>query len=339
MSSSGYGRPWWIVFAVIVAVMAGLSLGASNFGLLSVLRVGLDAIGLAEARNAAKVIVVEVRLPRVMLGLLVGSGLAVSGALMQAIFRNPLAEPTLIGVSSGAALGVAGAIIFGIHLYFPDEARPLVLPLFASLGGALTTLLVQRLATMNGQMATATLLLAGLALTSLINALLGLSLYVANDAQLRTLTFWLLGSLGGTPLWQVLIAAPIMVGPLLLSLRLAPALDVLLLGEAEAHHLGVDVERLKRRVIVLAAISVGTAVALSGVIGFVGLLVPHLMRLTYGPGHRSLLPRAALGGGGLLVAADVIARTAFAPAELPIGVLTALLGAPFFLWLLLTRRV
>jgi iron complex transport system permease protein len=200
------------------------------------------------------------------------------------------------------------------------------------------TLIVQRLARSGGRTATATLLLAGLAITSLVNALLGLALHTADDAELRNLTFWLLGSLGGAHPTHVAVAVPIILVPLGLALRLAAPLDALLLGEAEAAHLGVDVERLKRGAIALAAVMVGAAVAMSGMIGFVGLLVPHLVRLALGPGHRALLPRAALGGAALLVLADLVARTIVAPQELPIGVLTALVGAPFFLWLLLRQE-
>lgn len=324
--------------AVAVLALLGLSVGAAPVGLSEVGLALLSTVGLAEVDPIVRAIVVDVRLPRVGLGLAVGSALALSGALMQAIFRNPLAEPALVGVSSGAALGAAVAIVFGGAFALPEDLRPLALPVAAATGGGLATILVQRLARAGGQTATATLLLAGLAITAFVNAVLGLALHFADDAELRSLTFWMLGSLGGARPSHVLFALPFLLVPAALALRLASRLDALLLGETEARHLGVDVEALKRRAIALTATMVGAAVAMSGVIGFVGLLVPHLIRLLMGPRHGALLPRAALGGSGLLVLADLFARTAAAPSELPIGVLTALLGAPFFLWLLLRSQ-
>ncbi len=326
-----------IAAAVAVIAVAALGVGASGVGLTDALFLALASVGVGEPDPMARAILLDVRLPRVALGLAAGAGLAVSGALMQAIFRNPLAEPALVGVSSGAALGAAMVIVFGASLALPAGLRPVALPLAAAVGGGAVTLLVQRVARVGGRTATATLLLAGLAITSLVNAVLGLALHVADDAELRNLTFWLLGSLGGARSSHVAVAIPAILVPLALALRLAGPLDALLLGEQEARHLGIDVERLKRKAIALSAIMVGAAVAMSGVIGFVGLLVPHLVRLVLGPGHRLMLPRAALGGAGLLVGADLIARTIVAPSELPIGVLTALLGAPFFLWLLLRQ--
>lgn len=322
-----------------------LSLPALGSGLLLVsilaLTLGPSSIGLAEVTllltgsevdATASAIVFELRLPRLLLGLGVGAALAVSGALMQAVFRNPLAEPGLVGVSSGAALGAALAIVVGGGAWF----GALSIPAAAAAGAAVATLLVQYVARRGGLTTTATLLLAGLALTSFVNALLGLLLHVANDAELRNLTFWMLGSLGGQSLGEVAFAVVLMFVAVIWGARQARALDALLLGEAEAGHLGVNVEQLKRRSIGAAALATGTAVALAGVIGFIGLLVPHLVRLALGPGHRRLLPRSALLGALLLVGADVVARTVLAPVELPIGVLTALLGAPFFLWLLVT---
>ena len=329
-----------VALAVGVLFIAGVALcvGAAPVGPADLLRAVGAGLGWVELDPMVKAVLVDVRLPRVALGLGVGAALAVSGALMQAIFRNPLAEPALVGVSSGAALGAAAAIVFGAAVHLPEALQPVALPLLAATGGGITTLVVLRLSRRGGRTATATLLLAGLAITSLVNAVLGLALHWADDAELRNLTFWLLGSLGGARASHVTVALPFLVVPVILALRLAPPLDALLLGEEEARHLGIDVERLKRKAIALAAVAVGAAVALAGVIGFVGLLIPHLIRLGLGPGHGALLPRAALGGAGLIVLADIVARTAFPPTELPIGVLTALLGAPFFLWLLLRQE-
>lgn len=327
--------PMWAL-AGGVALLAGLALGlgATSVGLVDL----PSALGLGPPNPTAEAILLSIRLPRVVLALGVGAGLATAGALMQAVFRNPLAEPSLVGVSSGAALGAALVIVFSSGAGSPDWLKAWLLPAAAALGGGVTVWVVQRVARRGGETSTATLLLAGLAITSLVNAVLGLALHLADDAQLRGLTFWMLGSLGGASPLQVAVALGFLGVPLVWALRTARALDALLLGEPEARHLGVDVERLKRRVVGLAATMVGAAVAVSGIIGFVGLLVPHLVRLAVGPVHRHLLPRAALGGAGLVVAADTVARTALAPLELPIGILTALLGAPFFLYLLLSQR-
>lgn len=278
-------------------------------------------------------VVMAIRAPRVALGLLVGAGLSVAGALMQGLFRNPLADPGLIGVSSGAALAAAGVIVLG------GGGLPLwALPAAAFGGGVGVTLLVLRLSKGDGGVSIETMLLAGIALNALAGAGTGVLVAMSDDAQLRSLTFWTLGSLGGAR-WEVLAwVSPLLVAPLLAAPWLAAPLDALLLGDDEAYHLGVEVERLKRRVIALAALAVGAAVAFTGMIGFVGLVVPHLVRLLAGPSHRTVLPGSALLGGALLTGADLLARTATAPAELPIGVVTTLLGGPFFLGLLARRR-
>jgi iron complex transport system permease protein len=211
-------------------------------------------------------------------------------------------------------------------------------PLAAFTGALLTTMIVYRLSTIAGQTVVATLLLAGIAINALAQAFSGFLTFYATDTQIRSLTFWKLGSLGGATWASVLIAAPFILIPILIFPRLSRALNALLLGESEAGHLGFDVERVKMFVIILAALSVGVSVAVSGLISFVGLVVPHLLRLMIGPDHRRLLPGSALLGASLLLGADLIARTLVAPAELPIGVLTAITGAPFFLWLLLRDR-
>lgn len=311
--------------------LVGLAVGPARLGAAELMEVFL---GTAPPRASA--IVLQIRLPRLLLGISTGAALAVSGVLMQAVFRNPLAEPGLVGVSSGAALGAAAAIVLGTG---GGQVGAVGVPLAAALGAALTTGVVLRLGQRAGATSTATLLLAGLAITSLANAGLGLLLRLASDAELRNLTFWMLGSLDGQSLGRVLWAGPLMVLPVVVALRWGTALDALLLGEAEALHLGVEVESLKRRALAAAALATGAAVALAGVIGFVGLMVPHLVRLSSGPGHARLLPRALLLGPCLVLSADLVARTALSPRELPIGVLTGLLGAPFFLFLLRRREM
>jgi iron complex transport system permease protein len=282
----------------------------------------------------------SVRLPRLLLGVGVGAGLGVSGAAMQGIFRNPLVDPGLLGVSSGAALGAVSTIVLGGHLaaWVPRPLLAHLVPLGA-FGGALgACALVRQLTRIEGRTPPGLLLLAGIAVNALAGALTGLLSFTASDAQLRSITFWSLGSLGGAS-WSSLPVVLLAVGlPSLALWRLARPLDALLLGEAEAGHLGVEVERVRSRVITLVALVVGAAVSMSGVIGFVGLIVPHLLRLVMGAGHRRLVPAAALLGASLLLLADLLARTLAAPAELPLGVLTAILGAPLFLGLLARER-
>ena len=298
---------------------------------------GLGALAPADPQERAAIL--QIRLPRVLLALLAGAALAQAGAAMQAIFRNPLAEPAVIGVAGGAAVAAVALIVLGEAAGVFDHvpARWLV-PGATFAGGLLATALVARLAQVDGYTRPATLLLAGLALNAIAGAAIDFLSHVAGDAALRNLTFWMFGSLGRAGWAEIAVGAPLLAIALLLIPRDARALDALQLGEAEAGHLGVDVERLKRRLTLLTVLAAGTAVALAGIIAFVGLVVPHLVRLWVGPGHRALLPAAALLGAALLVLADTAARTLLAPAELPIGVLTALVGGPFFLALLVRYR-
>ncbi|MCQ4326783.1 iron ABC transporter permease [Pseudomonas stutzeri] len=326
----------------MVALWLSLALGPLSLPLGDTLRAVLRLLGLplaADGLEQAELIVAQLRLPRALLGLAGGAVLALSGVAMQGLFRNPLADPGLIGVSSGAALGAAAAIVGGALLGgLPAIVEPYVLSLSAFLGGLGVTLLVYRLGRRDGQTHVATMLLAGIALTALAGASIGLFTYLADDATLRSLTFWNLGSLSGASygrMWPLLLVT----GAVALWLpRRAKALNALLLGESEARHLGFDVERIKRELVICTALGVGAAVAAAGLIGFVGLVVPHLMRLLVGPDHRVLLPASALAGASLLLLADIVARMLLIPAELPIGIVTALLGAPFFLYLLLRGR-
>lgn len=279
-------------------------------------------------------VLLAIRLPRVLLGVLVGAGLATAGATLQAVFRNPLADPALVGVSSGAALGAIAAIVFGVAVL-----GPWTLPLAAFAGGLAATLAIYRFARRGGRTEVTTLLLAGLAANALFGALAGLLIQRATDPQLRSIVFWTLGSLGSATWPAVLGAAPFLLAAVFLLRRLARPLNLLVLGEAEAFHLGVDTERVKLQAVALAALATGAAVAMAGIIGFVGLVVPHLVRLLAGPDHRRLLPLSAAGGAVLLVLADLGARTVVQPAELSLGVVTGLLGAPVFILLIeRTRR-
>jgi len=319
----------------VAAAAIGLLTGPLNIAARDVLWIlaGSDA---AEQYRAT---ILDIRLPRVLLALLIGAALAQAGAAMQGIFRNPLAEPGLVGISSGAALAAVAVIVLcepsGLFEVIPSRV---VLPLATFAGGAAATALVLRLALVDGQTRVATLLLSGLALNAIAGAGIGFFSHVASDSALRSVTFWMFGSLGRAGWSEIAVAAPLLLASLLLLPREARALDALLLGEAEAGHLGVDVERLKRRVTLLVVLAAGAAVALAGIIAFVGLLVPHLVRLAVGPAHRSLLPLSALCGALLLSLADTASRLMLAPTELPIGILTALIGGPFFLALLLRRQ-
>jgi iron complex transport system permease protein len=324
----------------LAAVLASLSLGAVRIPPERILAV-LTGGGAEPALARDALVILSIRLPRTLLGLMIGAGLAVSGALMQGLFRNPLADPALVGVSSGAGLAAGGIIVLGDRLLaaagLPGPLPYPVLPAGAFLGGLGATLILYVLATRSGRTAVATMLLAGIALGALSGALTGLLTFVSDDRQLRDLAFWSLGSVGGATWAKVAITAPLILPALAAVPFLGRGLNALVLGEAEAFHLGVPVERLKRACILLVAVAVGASVAAAGVIGFVGLVVPHALRLVIGPEHRLLLPASALLGGAFLVLADVIARLVAAPAELPIGIVTALVGAPVFLWLLLGR--
>ncbi len=286
------------------------------------------------------IVVMDIRLPRVLLGALVGAALAVSGAVMQGLFRNPLADPGIVGVSAGAGFGAALFIVLGGSVLSPVMTLLGIyaLPLAAFAGGLMTTLLLYRIGTRGGVTSVATLLLAGIALGALTGAMTGLLVYVADDQQLRDLQFWGLGSLAGSNWNKLASAAPIILAMLVCVPFLARGLNALILGEAAAGHIGIRVQRLKNASILMVAGATGASVAVSGGIGFVGIVVPHLLRLTIGPDHRYLLPASAFLGAALLIAADTLARTIVAPAELPIGIITAFAGAPFFLWILLRKR-
>ncbi|MCP1623169.1 iron complex transport system permease protein [Pseudomonas nitroreducens] len=337
-------RPLFLLlgFLLLLVVWLSLALGPVSLPLSDTLRALARMIGLpvsADGLGQAELIVGQIRLPRTLLGIATGGVLALAGVAMQGLFRNPLADPGLIGVSSGAALGAAIAIVFGASIGgLPEAFAPYLLSACAFAGGLLVTALVYRLGRHNGQTSVATMLLAGIALTALAGALIGLFTYLADDATLRTLTFWNLGSLNGASyprLWPLLLITLLVACWLP---RRVNALNALLLGESEARHLGFDVERLKVELILCTALGVGAAVAAAGMIGFIGLVVPHLLRLIVGPDHRVLLPASMFGGAILLLLADLIARLALAPAELPIGIVTALIGAPFFLYLLIRGR-
>lgn len=278
-------------------------------------------------------VVWSIRLPRILLGAMVGAALAVSGAALQGMFRNPLADPSLIGVSSGAALGAVLAVGLGLSMLGRWTT-----PVFAFVGGMLFALLGYALARQNGRTEVVTLILAGIALNTFAGAGTALITFMANDSQIRAIIFWSMGSLGGATWNNVMSSFPFVAMGLIASYWWRKPLNLMTLGEREARHLGVETERVRFLVIIFTALMTGATVAVSGVVGFVGLIVPHVIRLISGPNHRVLLPASAVGGAVLVVLADLVARTLVAPMELPLGVLTAFIGGPFLLVLMLKTR-
>lgn len=334
-----------LALALAASALLALGHGAYRIAPLDVMRIlaaALPGIDLqVDAQQAA--VLTAIRAPRVLLAVLTGAGLAVAGALMQGLFRNPLADPSLIGVSAGAALAAAAVIVLGATLApgvvtTGSWAAAFALPLAAFAGSLAVTALVYFIGRSQGVLSLPLLLLGGIAINAMAMAAVGLLIYVASDEQLRTLTFWNLGSLAGGHWTALAVVGPLVLGALAAAAWLAQPLNALAMGEARAGHLGVNVAGTKRRVVVVSALATGALVAVTGVIGFIGLVAPHLVRLMCGPDHRVVLPGAALIGAVLVLLADLAARTVVTPAELPIGILTAALGAPFFLALLLRRR-
>ncbi|MCQ0971780.1 iron ABC transporter permease [Paracoccus sp. TK19116] len=333
------GRNIAILLSVLLLSVAILSLGHGASG-VSAWTVLIDWMTGQTVDVTDRVVLFDIRLPRLATGILVGASLAVSGAIMQGLFRNPLADPGLLGVSAGAGLGAIAALVMG-GLLPPAVAAAAgwhLVSLSAFFGGWIAMLTLYAISTRQGRTSIATMLLAGIALAAMVGAVSGLIVYRATDDQLRDLTFWGLGSLAGASWTKLAAAAPLMLVALAASPLIARGLDGLALGEAMAAHVGIRVQRVKAAAILTAAGATGAAVAISGGIGFVGIVVPHLLRLVAGPRHRWLLINSALLGATVLVGADMISRTIIAPAELPIGIITAMIGGPFFLWVLLSNR-
>lgn len=326
-----------LCFILLLACLVSLGSGPTGVGLSELWLYFTGHSDVMETRD--RVILEAVRLPRTGLGLMIGAGLAVAGAMMQGLFRNPLADPGIVGVTSGAALFAVAALALGngilapLSLFFGVQ----FLPLMAFAGGLINTFLLYLIATRNGATSTTVLILAGIAVGALSAALMGLMIFMADDRALRDITFWSLGSLGGATPTKMLSTLPFILAILVSIPFVSKGLDALILGDAAAFHMGIPVQRLKRIIILVVAAACGASVAAAGSIGFIGIVVPHLLRLVIGSSHRFLLPASAIGGAALLLLADSFARTVAAPAELPIGVVTALIGAPVFLCLLLGK--
>lgn len=335
------GRQTALALALGTALVAGL-LVAAGTGQLSLAptevlgsvlsRLGVDTGWVAEHPQAEPALW-TVRFPRVVMAVLVGAALATAGALMQGVFGNPLAEPGIAGVSAGAALGACAAIALGWVFLGSWTTAAL-----AFLGGLVAAGVVYALSRSHGRTEVVTLILTGVAVNAVAGAGIAFLTFVGDTQAREQIVFWQLGSLNGTRWAHVaVVVLPVLVG-VALSCAMARRLDLLTLGERSARHLGVDVERLRMAAITVVALLTAAAVAFAGIISFVGLVVPHLIRMAVGPGHRFLIPASALGGAVLLLVADLVARTAVPYADLPIGMLTALVGGPFFLWLILRTR-
>jgi iron complex transport system permease protein len=337
--------------ALVGVAALSCGLGAVPIAGRELLAILLDGLGLGQGgfEESQRTVLLVIRLPRVLLGVLVGAALGMAGAAMQGLFRNPLADPGLIGISSGASLAAVLMIVLGVSTAGAASAGGFIasltglagyyaLSLAAFAGACLTTLLVYQLSRSGGRAVITTMLLVGIAANALTQALTGLLISVATDAQLRSITFWGLGSLAGASWEAIQTITPLLAVPLLGLPRLSKALNTLTLGEAEAQYLGTNVRAVKRAVIVLTTLAVGVSVSVAGTIGFIGLVMPHLLRLVLGADHRAILPGSALLGATVLTGADLLARTVVAPAELPIGILTAFIGAPVFLSIILKNR-
>ncbi|MFC9685789.1 FecCD family ABC transporter permease [Streptomyces sp. NPDC056948] len=324
-----------LLAALLVLVPVAAGTGAYPVPVGDVLASVQHRLGLGggELDRVAESVLWNVRFPRIVLALLVGASLGCAGALMQGVFGNPLAEPGVIGVSSGAAVGAVGAIALGVNVL-----GTWTVSVFAFASGLVTVLLVYAMSRSGGRTEVVTLILTGIAVNAFAGALIGLFLFFADTAAVNQITFWQLGSLSQATWPKVLAVLPCAALGLAVAPLYSRRLDLLALGERPARHLGVDVERLRIVLVLVIALLTAAAVSVSGIIGFVGLVVPHLLRMLAGPGHRFLVPGSALFGALVLLAADLTARTVAAPAELPLGVLTALLGSPFFFWLLRRTR-
>ncbi|MGW5638340.1 FecCD family ABC transporter permease [Streptomyces sp. NPDC003832] len=324
-----------LVLALVVLVPVAAGIGAYPVPVGDVLASVQHRIGLggAELDRVAESVLWNVRFPRIVLALLIGASLGCAGALMQGVFGNPLAEPGVIGISSGAAVGAVASIALGLTFL-----GNWTVTVAAFVSGLVTVLLVYVMSRSGGRTEVVTLILTGIAVNAFAGALIGLLLFFADAAAIQQITFWQLGSLSQATWPKVLAVLPCAALGLVVAPLYARRLDLLALGERPARHLGVDVERLRITLVLVIALLTAAAVSVSGIIGFVGLVVPHLLRMVAGPGHRFLVPGSALLGAVVLLAADLASRTVAAPAELPLGVLTALLGSPFFFWLLRRTR-
>jgi len=330
-------RRWYAVMGLMMLLTCGAVVFCLQFGAHALTMAQLwSALTFSEAgrEDVARVILWEIRFPRILMGLFVGASLAITGAALQALVRNPLADPYVLGISSGAALGAT----IGLALGLGSIVGGLGLPLFAFIGGALSIVLVYGIAASQGRLPMHQLLLAGVIVNAVCSALMMFATSILNPASLYRVVLWLMGTLSAPSILSLIGIGSCLLIAILLLLRESQALNLLAVGEDAARSLGVDSDRVQRTVFLVSAVLTGAVVSVSGMIGFVGMVVPHLVRILCGADHRLLLPVSALGGGILLMVADTVARSVVAPAEIPVGVITALIGGPFFIYLLMTRK-
>lgn len=333
-----------LTVCLLLTIVFSLSVGAVAIPLNDVAIILMQKLGWfssVESDSMYEVVMTSIRLPRITMTALIGASLGISGAALQGLFRNPLVEPSLIGVSGGSAAGVVIVIVFGSTLALPKDGLIYnsLLPFVAFSGGLLATFIVLKLSIQMGRTNIAVLVLVGVALNALAGAVIGLAIFYADENQLRTFTFWTLGDLGGATWNKLLVTSPMLIFSSASLLLFAPSLNALAMGEGEAYHMGVNVEQTKRLIIFFSALGVGVSVSLAGMIGFVGLVIPHLVRVLFCADNKLVLPASILGGAWLLIMSDVVARTVVSPAELPIGVVTAFIGSPFFIALLMKAKV
>lgn len=328
-----------LVFAALITVVAIVIVAELALGPVEIAPNRVLAALFGNGTEVETAIIWSIRLPRTLLGIAVGAALALSGAALQGLLRNPLAEPGLIGVSAGASLGAVGAILLGAGAaaFLPEILRAVLIPLAAFIGGAVVIAVLFGVVRLSQSGSTVTLILAGVAINAIVAAAIGVLIYISDDQQLRDLTFWTMGSLGTADRGLIVLVAALSATMVPVFLFRSRALDLLQLGERAAFHTGLDVDRARLLIALATALAVGSVTAAAGPIGFIGLVAPHIARLLVGPQHRLLLPAAALIGIALVLAADLCVRLAVPPQEPPIGLATSLIGGPFFLWLLLRQ--
>ena len=319
------------LFSLFVVIAIATSLGSYEISFIDLFKSNIS--------DLQKSVIIEIRLPRVVLAAFVGASLSLSGSCLQGLFRNPLADPGLIGVSAGAALGATSFIVVGSNWFPQFFLGPYLLPLFSIIGSGIVIGALFFITKGFGKEGITYLLLAGIAVNAFAGVGIGILTYISDDSELRGLTFWTMGSFGGSSWRMITGAAFIITLTIIWILRDARGLDILQLGEFEAYRLGIDIKKLRSNVIISSAIIVGVSVSLAGMIGFVGLIVPHLTRMVGGVNHKYLLPASALLGAIIMVIADLIARVMIKPAELPVGLITSAIGSPFFLWLIFRMRM
>lgn len=328
----------WVFFVLLIfSIILNITIGAFSISFSQILNTIINP----EENRIYYQVLVDIRLPRVFLGVLVGIAFGISGAMMQTLFKNPLADPSIIGVSAGASAGVVIFMLLGSFLpsiFYSGFFSYLSLPLSAFLGAVITIFAIYKLASIYNKVAVTVMLLAGIAINAMLGALVGLFTYVSTEEELKSFTFWTMGSLADGDTKIILTMLPIVVITYLFAIKKKVELNLMLLGEDEARNSGVNSESLKKLIILFVSLAIGASVAFCGIIGFIGLVVPHIARLLVGSNHKFYLPLSAILGAFILLWADSLSRMIIAPAELPIGIITSLLGAPFFLWLLIKNR-